>query len=126
MDTGELKQHTFYEKRKFSEGIRFMKLFGENKSDFFKLGGISMQIFFCIITDADYNNYVTITPGSRKAIAEMAGVKPNYIYIKIRELQKHNFLRKVEEYTYMVNPYIAGRGKDVDIFKFRDIWDTLK
>lgn len=82
--------------------------------DFLAVLGVfdSKQVDVFIYIVENTNQATNLFIGTYKSIADNTGVSQPTIATIMKKLQAHNFVRKVQNGVYMVNPNILMRGND--------------
>ena len=106
-----------YEGRKQAKGFQFSYLrVLENYLDVAK--SPSLKILFHLIQTKNSQNIVISTNGRMSKDLEISVITVNKV---MRELQKRDFVRKISQGVYMVDPDVMAYGGPGG-YKCRDLW----
>lgn len=93
----------------------FVKLYLDDVTRLNDLPKSASGILYELIKLMTYENMIVLNQFVRKKIAESLETTDGYIYKTINTLIKRGLLQKIGCNTYLVNPYVFGKGKWADV-----------
>ena len=121
-DTGQftdtIKQLTQVEKSVEVEPS-FVKLYLDDIARLKELPKSCSGILYEMLRLMTYDNEIVLNVFARRRIAERLNTTEGYIYKTINHFISCGLITRLGASTYLVNPYIFGKGKWADVKKIR-------
>ncbi len=118
-ETGEIKEEVEYTTIKIPKEDNYIKLYIKYITYMHNLPKGLHPIIYELIKYVNYDNKIIINKDVKETIAKRLKIKENTIKQHIYNLSKENILIRVAQATYILNPYIFGKGNWKDIYELR-------
>ena len=109
-----------YSNGKFYNEPDYVKLYLADVAKLHRCGKPAQDALACLLQHMNYDNVIHLVKYTRDQICECCGLSDTHLRKVISELKEKEILLPITQRgTYLVNPYLIGKGKWKDIEKLR-------